>query len=608
MLLRARSLASSLVGVVVVAACSTSEQSPSGMHEDNTHLAKVAQDLTQAQLFGTSLPNKVLALTFDDGPGARAGELSTYLKNQGIRATFFINGARVNATALPNPNGVTVTPNAMAMLQQIVADGHLVANHTTTHRDVTTLGAAAVEADLTETDAIVSALTPANRLVFRAPYGNWNATAWNNLKVTPMNKYVGPVYWEAGGNQTGYPNMAADWACWQGDLRYANNTKVNVVPGMAGYATTQQCGDAYVTEIDSYGKGIVLMHDPYSWAQGSTVDMVQYMVPILKAKGYTFARIDEVPAIAAQLPCDASCATCTGPNDTQCVTCGGGRFLQAGACKTCSTCNPGTYASAPCAANADTVCSACDPACATCTGGGNAACNACNAGYWLNGTTCLPCTQCAPGTYASAACTATSDTVCAACDAACGTCTGPTANDCGSCPAGKWLSNGMCKACSKCAAGTYASAACTPTTDTVCTACAAGSWSAEGSATCTACGSCDDGNACTTDACDATKGCTHTAIAGCPSTPDAGTDAGSSSSGSSGTPGTDAGSSSGTPPAPGADGGSWPPSGPIDDGVGVTDEGGGGCSTSGAGGRDATASALLFAAALASVRRRRRAS
>ena len=35
---------------------------------------------------------------------------------------------------------------------------------------------------------------------------------------------------------------------------------------------------------------------------GGTYQMVQYMVPILKSKGYTWKRVDEVPDIASLLP------------------------------------------------------------------------------------------------------------------------------------------------------------------------------------------------------------------------------------------------------------------------------------------------------------------
>lgn len=539
----ARAASACVLATVAVVACGTEPRQV--VHGEHNH-ARVAQELSSGQLEGASLGNKVLSLTFDDGPGTRTSALSTYLKNENIRATFFVNGQRLMPTKAPLPAGSYTPmgdPAYKTLLAQLVADGHLIANHTTTHRNATQLNATQLLAELQQTDDLIAPYVPPNRFLFRAPFGAWSAGAYNNLSATAMNKYVGPIEWEAGGFDNDYPNKAADWACFQGVL-YQGAAKVQLVAGAPGYATSEQCGAAYVNEIDQFGKGIVLMHDPYPDGAipggGSTFDMVKYMVPILKGKGYTFVRLDQVPAVAALLPCDASCVTCSGPEPTQCTSCEGGKFLEAGTCKSCTACQPGAYESTACAANADAVCTACDAACTTCTGGGNAACTACKGGYWLGGTTCSPCTACAAGTFASAACTATTDTVCTACDAACTTCSGPTANDCGACSAGKYLANGACATCATCAAGTAQTAACSPTANTVCTACASGTWSAANATSCTACGTCDDADACTTDACDATKGCTHTPIAGCtPGTKDAGTsgtipDAGTSSSSSSG--------------------------------------------------------------------------
>ena len=273
-----------------------------GDDDEDQELPGRAESALQAtSLTGTSLPAKALALTFDDGPSARTAELSTYLKSQNIKATFFVNGGHLATTTLPNPNGITVMPGAAAVLAQLVADGHLVANHTVTHRDLVSqvlpTGAAMVVQELSETDTAMASSVPSSHFLFRAPYGSFNAGVYDALKGSAMNKYAGPVGWDVGGTSNDYPNRAADWACWQGQL-YTGSTPANAT----GYATTSQCGDAYLAEITTAGRGIVLMHDPYSWANGSTVDMVKYMVPILKSRGYTFVRADEVPAIAALFP------------------------------------------------------------------------------------------------------------------------------------------------------------------------------------------------------------------------------------------------------------------------------------------------------------------
>lgn len=246
-----------------------------------------AQAIGTVDLHGTSLPMKTLSLTFDDGPGARTAELSTYLKAQGIASSFFVNGKML--------------AEGTAVLQQIAAEGHLVGNHTQTHTSLTgrstgskPLSAEQIVDELSQTDALIAPFA-GGRFVFRAPYGDFDAPTATVIDASPMKKYVGPINWEIGDHMG--PAQAADWDCW--------------TPGADGVVLTpEQCGELYVKEIDSVGRGVVLLHDPYfvddDPSKGGTVDMVKQIVPILKAKGYAFVRVDRVPEIAALLPAEVA--------------------------------------------------------------------------------------------------------------------------------------------------------------------------------------------------------------------------------------------------------------------------------------------------------------
>lgn len=303
---RAPRFAFALATITVIAACGSDQ---AGRTAERT-LAR-SQALSATSLPGTSLPAKTLCLTFDDGPGYGTSDISAYLAAQGVPATFFVNGAYIAATTLPNDNAIKLTPNAAAILAQVVADGHLVANHGTTHRSLpavlATFGAAKVVQEVAETDADIAPYVPSSHFLFRAPYGFHDALVWNALAPSAMNKYVGPLGWDIGGTTSSYPTQAADWACWVNALQSGG-------AGPTFGATPQECGDAYLAEITAAGRGIVLMHDSsHTDNGGTTFEMVQYIVPILKARGYTFVRADEVPAVAAllpQVPCDAGCATC----------------------------------------------------------------------------------------------------------------------------------------------------------------------------------------------------------------------------------------------------------------------------------------------------------
>jgi len=246
-----------------------------------------AQALQSTGIRGTSMAPKTLALTFDDGPGPRTRQLSTFLKNEGIQAAFFVNGQSMGA-------------DAPEILQQLVDDGHLVANHTETHRSLTGTATATARLtdteiiqELTDTDTKIDPFIPTKRYLFRPPFGDYDEATFNALATTPMNKYVGPILWDVGDKLDEAAGRVADWDCWQ--------------DGTDGKRLTMQaCGDLYITEIRRASRGIVLMHDPYynelDPEQLGTVDMVMYMVPILKQDGFTFQRVDMVPEIAALLP------------------------------------------------------------------------------------------------------------------------------------------------------------------------------------------------------------------------------------------------------------------------------------------------------------------
>jgi len=228
---------------------------------------------------GTPLAPKQLVFTFDDGPGTQSAAFADWLASQGIPATFFVLGEYVSDTSV---------------LAREEADGHLVGNHTWDHPDLTTISDSQILSEVSQDDGVIAPYVASSHFVFRAPYGAWDSEDYNVLQNSPMSKYAGPVRWDIGGEMTA--TYAADWDCWQNQSGY-------------GVMTSKQCGDRYLKQIDDVSRGIVLMHDQdygdvsnhdINNGPGNTIDMVKYMVPILKSQGYTFIRVDQVPDVAAQ--------------------------------------------------------------------------------------------------------------------------------------------------------------------------------------------------------------------------------------------------------------------------------------------------------------------
>ncbi|HDQ93159.1 MAG TPA: polysaccharide deacetylase family protein, partial [Synergistetes bacterium] len=104
----------------------------------------------------------VVALTFDDGPHERETPiLLDILEKHGVRATFFIVGTR----AVDHPD----------ILNEIVAMGHGVANHSWSHRNMPLLERQAMYQEIAFCSQAIEAITGIRPKFFRPPGGNWDS-------------------------------------------------------------------------------------------------------------------------------------------------------------------------------------------------------------------------------------------------------------------------------------------------------------------------------------------------------------------------------------------------------------------------------------------------
>jgi peptidoglycan-N-acetylglucosamine deacetylase len=209
-----------------------------------------------------------IALTFDDGPNQNTPEVLDALKAQNVKATFFIVGKM--ARAYPD------------VLARIAAEGHLLANHSGTHP---LLGKkyignpAGLIDQIKQVDDLIRPLMPMGaKFYFRAPYGSWRPQHAAVLNADPvLRNYVGPVYWDIGGDITmssdGYILSAADWDCWH------------------RHWDADTCAKGYMREIRRKDGGVVLMHCIHK----QSPELVADVVPALVEEGYKFVRLDEVP-------------------------------------------------------------------------------------------------------------------------------------------------------------------------------------------------------------------------------------------------------------------------------------------------------------------------
>ena len=114
-----------------------------------------------------------VALTFDDGPSIYTQQVLAILRHYNVQATFFFIGQ--NIMQFP------------AYLQQALAGGNVVGNHTFTHPHLTTLPYAPIYQELSGTQKAVQQATGMRPTLFRPPYGEYNTDvleATNRLHLT----------------------------------------------------------------------------------------------------------------------------------------------------------------------------------------------------------------------------------------------------------------------------------------------------------------------------------------------------------------------------------------------------------------------------------------
>lgn len=109
-----------------------------------------------AYITNGSRAQKVVALTFDDGPSTYTPGFLDVLRRKGVKATFFMIGQQV-------------APNA-ALVRRVLAEGHELADHTWNHATVSAGGAFA-SGQITSTANAIKTASGFRPCAFRAPGG-----------------------------------------------------------------------------------------------------------------------------------------------------------------------------------------------------------------------------------------------------------------------------------------------------------------------------------------------------------------------------------------------------------------------------------------------------
>lgn len=207
--------------------------------------APIPSYLTKQKFFKKKHKNeKVIYLTFDDGPSEYTEELLDLLKEYKIKATFFC----VANFAKQRPE----------LIKRMEEEGHEIALHSLRHKNFMLQGIIQTKRDLEESLKIMNELG-ANIKYYRAPWGDTNIYLLGALKK----KNLKLIYWHV---------MAEDWE--------GNATK-----------------DIICKKLLSRTKGgdIICLHDVRgeNEAPFRTIQALEMALPIFLEKGYEFKTIDE---------------------------------------------------------------------------------------------------------------------------------------------------------------------------------------------------------------------------------------------------------------------------------------------------------------------------
>ncbi len=205
-----------------------------------------------AAIFSGPKDEKVVALTFDDGPGDATPAFLDVLAEQNVNATFYVVGRAI--------------PGHEDVLRRAVLEGHSVANHSYNHADLAEAGKLAEE-EVEPTTELISKSTGVPPCTFRPPFGSYSPE---------LEKYI-----------TGQDMDLLRWnidtadALGSGAAGTLQEVKDNLAPG-----------------------AIILMHDGGGNA-AETLSVLPEMIDYIRSQGYEMVTIPELLGLQTEEPADA---------------------------------------------------------------------------------------------------------------------------------------------------------------------------------------------------------------------------------------------------------------------------------------------------------------
>ncbi|MCM3690841.1 polysaccharide deacetylase family protein [Neobacillus niacini] len=198
------------------------------------------------QLFGgltyqVNTDDKVIALTFDDGPTKNVDQILPLLNKYKAKATFFLIG-----------NDIEKYPEEA---KKLVEAGHQIGNHTYSHERMVLKSPSFIKEEIEKTDRLIRKYGYKSEIDFRPPYGK---------------KLVGlPYYLYKNKRETIMWSLEPDTYYTSADEK-VNDVVENIKPG-----------------------SIILLHPMYDQT-GKEIQVIEDILRELTKEGYKFVTVDEL--------------------------------------------------------------------------------------------------------------------------------------------------------------------------------------------------------------------------------------------------------------------------------------------------------------------------
>ncbi|WP_416826595.1 polysaccharide deacetylase family protein [Ectobacillus polymachus] len=238
----------------IAAGCSNNQKTASAASESKTQTVQevatipTSNSLKEEPMKYNGQTRKVVYLTFDDGPGPYTAKVLDVLKQNNIKATFFLIGSHAE--------------QYKDLVQREVKEGNYVGMHSMSHDYKKLYVQGSFVSEMTEDQQIIKNITGTEPHLVRPPYGS----------MPGLNQQLR--------DQTANAHLKVwDWTVDSLDWKYNNVPTDKSVPAIVQNVVAEAKGN----------REVVLMHDIHPQSLAALPEVIK----ALKDKGYEFEAYNE---------------------------------------------------------------------------------------------------------------------------------------------------------------------------------------------------------------------------------------------------------------------------------------------------------------------------